>query len=503
MEALECVDVGVIGEGEVTICELADALEGKCDLDSVNGIIYKKDGKYRRTSPREEIKDLDALPYPDYEGLEYDKLLERMSNDIGGQGAERFGYISLSRSCPFNCTFCFHPTGSKYRRRSIESAFKEIDYLIEKFQIKNLYIEDELFAFRKEDVAKFCVEIKKRNINYAIQLRVDTINRESLIMLRDSGCITVGFGLESADDRILRSMKKHIRVKQIESALSLCYELGLNIFGNFIFGDKEETVETYTNTLKWWRAHPQYPISLHPIVVYPGSELYRYACQQGIIKDRVKFIRDGCPFTNVSKLSEQEYRQMLVDISMETKPSDYLENVKVDYIGAGKVQLEADCPKCKVKNQWRGMDAFRNLGLLRCSHCNKSIFVVASDYIDAEIVERNFLQFQNEKVGFWPTISAVQCLREKIPQLIDKGNAFFIDISNMKNGMSAKGKNINLPAIINDEGISTIFLTTTSPFLVADIMQMIQRDYNKVRRVLFIGDLADPNFDADSHNLLK
>lgn len=240
---------------------------------------------------------------------------------------------------------------------------------------------------------------------------------------------------------------------------------------------------------------------LHLIVVYPGSELYRYACQKGIIKNRAEFIRDGCPFINISKLSEKEYRQMLVDISMETKSSEHLENVKVEYIGAGKVQIEADCPKCHEKNQWRGMDTFRNLGLLRC-RCNNSIFVVASNYVDSKIIEKNFLQFQNEKVGLWPTISAIQCLREKIPQLIDGDNVFFIDISNMKNEMSYKGKNINLPAIINDEDITTIFLTSTSPFLVTDILQMIKRDFKNVTKVLFIGDLADSNFDADSHNLL-
>lgn len=69
--------------------------------------------------------------------------------------------------------------------------------------------------------------------------------------------------------------------------------------------------------------------------------------------------------------------------------------------------------------------------------------------------------------------------------------------------MSYKGKNINLPEIINDEGITTIFLTSTSPFLVADILQMIKRDFKNVTKVLFLDDLADPNFDSDSHNLLK
>ena len=72
----------------------------------------------------------------------------------------------------------------------------------------------------------------------------------------------------------------------------------------------------------------------------------------------------------------------------------------------------------------------------------------------------------------------------------------------MKNGMSYKGKIINSPTIINTEKITTIFLTSTAPFLVADILQMIKRDFRNVNKVLFIGDLADPNFDADSHNLL-
>lgn len=502
MEALEYVDVGVIGEGEITVCELADSLEGKRDLNSVNGIIFKKDHSYRRTLPREAINDLDGLPYPDYEGLEYAQLLERMSNDIGGQGIERFGYISLSRSCPFNCTFCFHPAGSKYRRRSLESALKEIDYLIEKFNIEGLFIEDELFAFRKNDLAQFCTEIKRRAMKFAIQMRVDMVNRENLIMLRDSGCISISFGLESMDNRILRSMKKHIRAEQVESALAICYEVGLNIIGNFIFGDKEETLETYNNTLNWWRSHPQYPISLHPIIVYPGSELYLYACKTGIIKDRAQFIRDGCPFINVSRLSEQEYRQMLVNISLEVKASEHLENTKVNFIGGGKVQLEAQCPACHKMQSWKGMDTFRNLGLLTCENCNRAIFVVAADYVDADIIRKNFSRFKAENVGFWPMITSVASLYNKIPDLMERDNVFFVDIANVKNGVPFKGKTINRPNIIAEKNITTIFLTSTSPFLVADIVQMIKRDYANVKRVLFIGDLADDNFNADAHNLL-
>ncbi len=210
MEALEIADYGMIGEGEVTICELAEALEGKRDVHTVDGLIFKEADAWTITHPRAEIMDLDSLPYPDYEGFEFDELLNKTPTDLFAFGKDRFGFLSLARSCPFNCTFCFHPSGTRYRRRSMKSAFREIDYLIERFDIHNINITDELFLSKMEDVRTFCTEIKKRKIGFSIFLRVDKVNREMLEMLRDNGCIQIGFGLESADNRILKSMNKHI-----------------------------------------------------------------------------------------------------------------------------------------------------------------------------------------------------------------------------------------------------------------------------------------------------
>lgn len=177
--------------------------------------------------------------------------------------------------------------------------------------------------------------------------------------------------------------------------------------------------------------------------------------------------------------------------------------MKVTFIGSGKVQLEAECPACHRRQVWKGMDAFRNLGLITCKHCNRSIFVVASDYVDADIIRKNFLCFKDENVGFWPIITSVATLYDKIPELMKNDNVFLVDISSMKNGVLYRGKKINLPSIIDKENITTIFLTSTSPFLVADIVQMIKREHLNVKRVLFISDLADNNFSVDSHNLLR
>ena len=196
----------------------------------------------------------------------------------------------------------------------MKSVFQEIDYLIEKFDIHNISVTDELFASNINDTIEFCTEIEKRKIGFAISLRVDMINREGLRLLKDHGCVQISFGLESADNRILKSMNKHITVEQIENALSLCNEVGISAQGIFIFGDEAETVETAHNTIQWWREHPQYAINLSLIKLYPGSILYRHACERGLIKDEVQFIKDGCPFINVSKMTDEDYHNLALEI---------------------------------------------------------------------------------------------------------------------------------------------------------------------------------------------
>jgi len=132
------IDFGVVGEGEESIVELADALCKDKDITKIKGITYiNKDKKLIITEARPPMKDLNSLPFPDYEGVEFDKWLEFDQIERGGltgllfdiTNKPRIAEISASRSCPFRCTFCFHPLGNRYRQRSLDNVFKEIEYL--------------------------------------------------------------------------------------------------------------------------------------------------------------------------------------------------------------------------------------------------------------------------------------------------------------------------------------------------------------------------------------
>ncbi|MBQ9077713.1 MAG: B12-binding domain-containing radical SAM protein [Muribaculaceae bacterium] len=312
MQAMPDVDFGIIGEGEQTSVELIDAIARKIDVTSVNGIIYRDENGLRITNRRVEIDDLDTLPLPDYEGFNYAEYL-RLNPDLSDEG-KKYSQVSVigGRSCKYNCTFCFHPSGSKYRQRSLDSIFSEIDYLIKNYDISYIALREELFATDNERVRQFCERVRVYDFDWSIQLRIDSINQELVDLLKNTRCRYLFVGVESADDRVLKSMRKGITLTQIEHALDMLRDAGLNSRSGVIFGDTVETFETAMFTLDWFKKnYTKYRMFVDMIIAFPGSVLYRRACDSGVIPNPVEFLKDGCPIVNVSQMNDTEFANLV------------------------------------------------------------------------------------------------------------------------------------------------------------------------------------------------
>lgn len=312
MQAMPEIDYGIIGEGEITMVALITALTKKQPLSSINGIIYNESDEYVVTPARKEIVDLNLIPFPDYEGFDYGMYLKE--NPDVSDGGKPYSQVSVigGRSCKYNCTFCFHPSGVSYRQRSLDSIFSEIDYLVSHYDISYIALREELFATDNKRVADFCKRVECYDFAWSIQLRIDSINQELVDMLEGTRCRYVFVGVESADNKILRSMHKGITLPQIEKALSMLKEVGLNSRSGVIFGDTAETFETAMFTLKWFKANCQkYRMFVDMIISFPGSILYKRACKSGIISDPVQFLKDGCPIVNVSKMNQTEFSELV------------------------------------------------------------------------------------------------------------------------------------------------------------------------------------------------
>jgi radical SAM superfamily enzyme YgiQ (UPF0313 family) len=296
------VDYGVIGEGEETIVELADALSNNKETSDVPGIAYMDGSVVLFSAARPPIQDIDKLPLPDYDSLGFKNWLDVCQ--------ERAVDIFASRSCPYACTFCYHPLGNKYRQRSLDSVFKEIETIQDRYNIFNFNFQDELFSYDKERVLEFAARIKKLNIRYFIQWRVDNIDLEMLQALKDSGVRCLELGVESYSDTVLRSMKKGITKKQIQYAYELCDAAGVNVTSNIIIGDPAETEETVQESLEFVQQHPDHVINIGFILAIPDSVLWRQALAKGLIRDKLGFIRKGFPVINMTGMSNRVFNRI-------------------------------------------------------------------------------------------------------------------------------------------------------------------------------------------------
>jgi len=380
------VDYGVIGEGEITIVELAEALTQGKEPNQVHGLIYRdSDHKIVKTPPRKVIADLDSLPYPDLEGFETAKYVDwQRTNDeyyTYPSDKPRILPIIASRGCPFSCSFCYHPLSKQYRSRSLDSLFREIEYLLSKYQINMLLPYDELFSVNKERLSEFCRRIKQYNLRWMIQIRVDTIDEEMLSLLKDSGCYYISYGIESASDKILKAMNKKITVAEIDKALELTQKYGIGIQGNLIFGNPEETVETAEESLNWWFKNLRYHINLWYSTPYPGSPDYHHCLEKGVIKDRLAYIETGCPVVNMSRLTNHEFSKLtnLVHQLQSDKRFKIFGNVLSSaQTGHDRdrnlplYDLEVECPTCGHVNHYKEFH-FRFLGFFKmaCRNCNQ------------------------------------------------------------------------------------------------------------------------------------
>lgn len=361
-------NIGVIGEGEATVSELLKALsrDRKCDLSDIPGLIFKTDHSLFKTQPRVFARSIDDYPWPDLEGFNYRLAIERFQNIsdfsvFAGSAVERPRMIPLitSRACPYACTFCFHSTGRKYTERSLDDVFSEIDHHVKKYDANFIIILDEVFCPDNKRLTEFCQRIKDYNVKWWSQSHVKMFDPKRVAMMRDAGCVGSSFGIESMDDHVLKSMKKHNIASTVNDTLQKTYEAGIDIQGNLIFGDAEETLESAEASLSWWEQNLHLGVNVTMLALYPRSEMYVQALEKGIIRDHSGFIKAGCPIVNASKMTDAEFKELRTRIDISNLIRYYAKCThpvaeKDPEQGAETLySFSARCPHCQAESHYQ------------------------------------------------------------------------------------------------------------------------------------------------------
>jgi len=283
----DSVDIGVIGEGEITFLEIANTLKGRriedsyADLEKIKGVAFKANGRIFVTQPREFIVNLDDLPFPAVDLLHIERY-------HGCNLATPYMTMVTARGCPYDCSFCSkNPWGRHVRYTSAKRVVDEIEHLVRGMGVKAIDFFDDTFIFNQNRIKEIAELISERKIRFefGITTRVNTVNKEILGKLKGMGCRTIAYGVESGDPGILRELDKKITIEQIKTAFKWAEEVGINTVGFFMVGNPEETESAIRNTIKLIRdINADYFIA-NILIPYPGSKLYNDMLESGELKE--------------------------------------------------------------------------------------------------------------------------------------------------------------------------------------------------------------------------
>lgn len=267
------IDVIVRGEGDETVIEVLQALEGKLSLDSVAGISYRKEGKIKATADRPCLADIDALPFPAYHLLPWKSYRPHPPHGM----SLPFGAVVTSRGCPYRCAYCSKPVfGSKFRAQSPERVMAELEYLKKTFGVKEVAFYDDSFTLDKKRVHAICDKIidSKLKFTWTCETRVNLVDKELLRHMKQAGCYAVAYGIESASPEIIHTLHKDTTIAQVEEAVNDSREAGLQVIGYFMLGSPGETPETIRQTIDFAKRLKVDFAQFSVTTPFPGTELY-------------------------------------------------------------------------------------------------------------------------------------------------------------------------------------------------------------------------------------
>jgi len=225
------------------------------ELHQVNGIAFRTlDGTVVRTPPRDQIRDIDAQPWPARESIDLTQYLAVWRKHHG------MGSVSLitARGCPYHCRWCSHEVfGKTHRRRKPASVADELEWLVGRYQPEMAWMADDVFTIHHGWLFQYAGELKRRGLKVPFECisRADRLNPQVVETLAEMGCFRVWIGSESGSQRILDAMERGVTAEEVRSSVAMCKSHGIKTGMFLMWGyegeelcDIEATIEHVKQT---------------------------------------------------------------------------------------------------------------------------------------------------------------------------------------------------------------------------------------------------------------
>lgn len=288
MKHYPAVDLVVRGEGELTMTEI---VQGR-SYSEIDGCTYRRaDGCVVRNEDRALRDNLDDF-YIDYAGLLPPMHLYSGDNEAPLALRQSLSaYLIESRGCPFSCSYCANDHWYRsWRGTSPAVIVEKMINIYERTGLTYFRFFDDLFTANETRVLEFCRLLKAQNLPIKFRVLVRAGTSENILKaLKDAGCTSVGFGIESGSNKILNHINKKIKTEQVLKTIEDCRSLGLWVVGSFIVSFEGETLEDYEKTLALCSQVDLFQTNIQ--IIFPYTPFYLRLKERGELDDEIWFDR--------------------------------------------------------------------------------------------------------------------------------------------------------------------------------------------------------------------
>jgi anaerobic magnesium-protoporphyrin IX monomethyl ester cyclase len=268
---LDLFDLVAVGEGEETVVEIMRHIDDR-DFDAVNGLVFMRGGEVVKTPPRVRTKDMSQLPLPyrgDLPNQQYIAYWRRHWKDATTP-------VMTTRGCPFRCDFCHKSVfGDLFKARPAASVVAELREVAE-LGYDHVWMSDDLFTLNYQRTMELCREIEAAHIplTWECLSRVTHVDEALFRQMKAAGCKRVFFGIESADEGVLKQMRKGITPEQSQAAVEACVRAGIKAAGFFMVGYLGETDDSLLRTIAFSSRLPLDYVSYTIAYPLPGTRFH-------------------------------------------------------------------------------------------------------------------------------------------------------------------------------------------------------------------------------------
>lgn len=295
------IDFAILREGEERLPRFLDILaETEPNFAKMDGVAYRENGQTVIVEPTSWIDDLDALPLPDYDLFDWNKVMNFQQQAAGALCPKRtpVGAVMTSRGCPYRCCFCagWRAMGRKARVRSADNVLNEIDMLVSKYGIREVvFQDDEMYVDRQrsvdiiEGIGQRHRDLIWKNLNLAYW----DLDYELVQMMKRSGCYQITISPESGCERVLKEIiHKPAKLDHAREVIRWCREMDIETEGEFVIGFPGETWDEILQTIRFAEELDADAVKFALATPFPGTELAEVAMERGLIPRDFDFYRD-------------------------------------------------------------------------------------------------------------------------------------------------------------------------------------------------------------------